>query len=298
MATLETVQAKIRALQAQAETLIAKKSSAALKAIRDLMSEHGLTTDDIEKHSVQSKVDSKVRLKQATKASSPAVKYRDSRTGKTWSGHGRAPSWIVDAKDRSKYLADGVANTASPVVKDLSGAVRKGPPKGPQPALYRDPKTGLTWSGRGPAPAWLASAKDRAVFLIDQNVEVADETGGKANAAAKKAVVRKNALASKTVTAKKAPTKTSTKFVAKKVAGEKTAAKKTAAKKTAAKKTAAKKTAAKKTVKKATAKNVTTRKAATKNVSGKSRIAKSSEGASAATPSGADANTSDVAASK
>jgi len=293
MATLETVQAKIRALQAQAETLIAKKSSAALKAIRDLMSEHGLTTDDIEKHSVQSKVDSKVRLKQATKASSPAVKYRDSRTGKTWSGHGRAPSWIVDAKDRSKYLADGVANTASPVVKDLSGAVRKGPPKGPQPALYRDPKTGLTWSGRGPAPAWLASAKDRAVFLIDQNVEVADETGGKANAAAKKAVVRKNALASKTVTAKKAPTKTSTKFVAKKVAGEKTAAKKTAAKKTAAKKTAAKKT-----VKKATAKNVTTRKAATKNVSGKSRIAKSSEGASAATPSGADANTSDVAASK
>ena len=35
------------------------------------------------------------------------------------------------------------------------------------PAKYMDPKTGATWSGRGPAPAWLANVKDRTKFLID-----------------------------------------------------------------------------------------------------------------------------------
>ncbi|MGN6653601.1 H-NS family nucleoid-associated regulatory protein [Trinickia sp.] len=40
-------------------------------------------------------------------------------------------------------------------------------PRGPQPAKYRNSETGATWSGRGPAPAWMANAKDRAQFLID-----------------------------------------------------------------------------------------------------------------------------------
>ena len=31
---------------------------------------------------------------------------------------------------------------------------------------YRDPATGSTWTGRGKPPKWIASAKDRAAFLI------------------------------------------------------------------------------------------------------------------------------------
>jgi DNA-binding protein H-NS len=33
-------------------------------------------------------------------------------------------------------------------------------------AKYLNPKTGQTWSGRGRAPAWIASAKNRDRFLI------------------------------------------------------------------------------------------------------------------------------------
>ncbi len=33
---------------------------------------------------------------------------------------------------------------------------------------YRDPKTGATWSGRGKAPQWIANAKNRDRFLIEQ----------------------------------------------------------------------------------------------------------------------------------
>lgn len=279
MATLEAVQAKIRALQAQAEALIAKKTSTVLKAIHDLMSQHGLTTADIAKYSGQSKGGSKLSLKQAPKADLPAVKYRDPRTGKTWSGHGRAPLWIVDAKDRSKYLADGAVNASAPVVNNTSGTARKGPPKGPQPALYRDPQTGLTWSGRGPAPSWLASVKDRTSFLIEQNGESGGDTGGKSKVATKRAIVKKNAVASKTATAKTAATKTSGKSVANKVAVEKGAAKKA-------------------TAKKATAKKTVSGKAATKGVSEKRSSAKSSAVANVATLPGPAVDAPDAAASQ
>jgi DNA-binding protein H-NS len=41
--------------------------------------------------------------------------------------------------------------------------------KGTLPAKYMNPKTGETWSGRARPPAWIAKAKDRSKFLIDQN---------------------------------------------------------------------------------------------------------------------------------
>ncbi|MFM0120284.1 H-NS family nucleoid-associated regulatory protein [Paraburkholderia sp. RL18-101-BIB-B] len=50
--------------------------------------------------------------------------------------------------------------------KSVGATAGKGRRKGPQPALYQDPKSGATWSGRGRAPGWLASVKDRNKFLI------------------------------------------------------------------------------------------------------------------------------------
>ncbi|MFL9912617.1 H-NS family nucleoid-associated regulatory protein [Paraburkholderia fungorum] len=60
------------------------------------------------------------------------------------------------AKTAAKKASRSVAATAG-----------KGQPKGPQPALYLDPKSGATWSGRGRAPEWLAGARERSRFLID-----------------------------------------------------------------------------------------------------------------------------------
>jgi DNA-binding protein H-NS len=80
---------------------------------------------------------------------------------------------------------------------------------GPQPAKYLDPKTGATWSGRGPAPAWLAAAKDRSKFLI-AGADAGSADAGSAKVASKKATAKKVA-AKKAVTtkpaAKKAPAK-------------------------------------------------------------------------------------------
>ncbi|MFM0628390.1 H-NS family nucleoid-associated regulatory protein [Paraburkholderia xenovorans] len=167
--------------------------------------------------------------------------HRDPKSGATWSGRGRAPSWIAKAKDRSKFLIAGggestVATTAGAVsrvktaVKKASKSVRasvgKGQRKGPQPAMYRDPKSGATWSGRGPAPAWFAGVKDRSKFLIDGAAAVPSETDVVSKASKPKAA-GKSGVAAKTVATKKA------------VGGKSPAAKKAVSKKAALVKTIA-----------------------------------------------------------
>jgi hypothetical protein len=88
--------------------------------------------------------------------------------------------------------------------------------------MYRHPKSGATWSGRGRAPAWLAGAKDRSKFLIDAVSGVADSgAASKPKAVAKKAPTR-------TVAAKKA--------LAKKVAAKQAVSVRVPAKKATAKK--------------------------------------------------------------
>ncbi|PRY05995.1 H-NS histone family protein [Paraburkholderia sp. BL25I1N1] len=83
MPTLESLQAKIRKLQIQAEALTAKKSSAVIEKIRELMAEHGLTTADIDAHAGGKKRGPKPGAKAAAKAGSPVANYRDPKTGAT-----------------------------------------------------------------------------------------------------------------------------------------------------------------------------------------------------------------------
>lgn len=207
MATLESLQAKIQKLQAQAEALAAKKSSAVIEKIKHLMAEHGLTTADIDAHAGRKKRGPKPGAKAAAKSSTSAAKYRDPKTGATWSGHGRAPGWVASAEDRSKFLVEGNAVSSAPAAKKSPKAGNY--VRGPQPAMYLDPKSGATWSGRGRAPAWIAGAKDRSKFLIDGATAAGKTPVQKAAAkkapTAKKAAV-KNGVSGK-VPANKAPAK-------------------------------------------------------------------------------------------
>jgi DNA-binding protein H-NS len=53
-------------------------------------------------------------------------------------------------------------------LEDITGSkAKRGPSKsGPVAAKYRDPQTGVTWSGRGKPPAWIKNAENRDSFLI------------------------------------------------------------------------------------------------------------------------------------
>jgi DNA-binding protein H-NS len=231
MATLENVQAKIARLQAQAEALAAKQSAGVIAKIRDIMEKHGLTVADIEAYTGGKKRGRKPGAAAVVRPAA-AAKYRHPKTGATWTGHGRAPAWIASARDRTKFLIDG--STEQPALAAKKPAKAGNYVKGPQVPKYRDPKSGATWSGRGPAPAWLAAAKDRSKFLIAAVEE--GTSGAKAvsprKATAKKAAIRKVTV--KTVAAKKAGAVTQP-ASAKKVAPKKTAQKKAVARKAPAK---------------------------------------------------------------
>ncbi|SIT47771.1 Histone family protein nucleoid-structuring protein H-NS [Paraburkholderia piptadeniae] len=235
MATLEQVQARIAKLQAQAGALANKQSSTVIAKIRDLMEKHGLTIADIDAHIGGKKRGRKPGSKAAVSAATSA-KYRDPKTGATWTGHGRAPAWIASVKDRTKFLIDGSAVQAAAVPKTAAKAGNY--VRGPQAAKYRDPKSGATWSGRGRAPAWLAGAKDRSKFLI---------AGAEEGVAASKPAVAKKAAANKTATAgvaKKKVAAKKSKTVARTPSAKKAAVKKSPAKKAVARKAPANGTAA------------------------------------------------------
>jgi len=213
MPTLEQIQTKMKKLQVQADALIAKKAQAAVDQIRKIMLAHGLTTEDIEAKA-KAKREAKAADGTASNVKSKAAsslkggtppKYQHPKTGATWTGHGRAPAWIAEAKDRSKFLIESGADAgrvaSAATVSEVKTSAKKaatvtgvgahrGQRTGPQPAKYLDPKTGAKWSGRGPAPTWLAAVKDRSKFLIaGEGAGSADV--GSAKVARKKATTKK-----------------------------------------------------------------------------------------------------------
>ncbi|MFM0074308.1 H-NS family nucleoid-associated regulatory protein [Paraburkholderia sediminicola] len=231
MPTLEQIQAKLKKLQAQADVLIARKAQVAVDQIRDLMLKHGLTTADIE---AKAKARRAARAlnghaaggkAKAAGAGKSLPKYRDHKTGATWTGHGRAPAWIAAVKDRTQFLIEGASELKSAAKAAVTHAKgkSKGQPKGAQPPKYLNPKTGATWSGRGPAPAWLATVKDRTKFLID-GAAATSNVAAKKVVTAKKAVAKKGTAATKKAAAKKSAAKpTAKKAALKKIAVKKTA---------------------------------------------------------------------------
>ncbi|AXF01044.1 H-NS histone family protein [Paraburkholderia hospita] len=225
MATLEIIQARIKKLQTQAETLLAKRAQGALDQIRELMIKHGLTTEDIERRAkARRERERKVRLgvssvkagiASAVKGKLPP-KYRDPKTGATWSGHARPPAWIKDVKDRSKFLIDAAAAAAEPAVS-AKAATKK-------------------------TAAKKAVAK-KAVTAKSAGRKVAKKASAGAKAAVKKVAAKKAAAksAGKKTAAKKVAAKSAAPTAGKRVIAKKAAAKKTSASKAPAKKAAAKK---------------------------------------------------------
>ncbi len=116
MVTLDAINLKIAKLQKQADTLAQKQTSVGLTKIRDLMHKHGLSVADIEsfvgkKRGRKPGVAAANGVAKAARAQvhHVAPKYADPKSGATWTGRGRAPLWIRDVKDRSKFLIDAGA---------------------------------------------------------------------------------------------------------------------------------------------------------------------------------------------
>ena len=84
MASYKDLQEQITKLQQNAEEVRMKEIDHAIEEIRALMSEYGLSIQDIE---------SFTRKKRSKAGSANNVQFRDD-SGNTWSGRGRMPAWL------------------------------------------------------------------------------------------------------------------------------------------------------------------------------------------------------------
>ena len=96
MATLQELIAQKEALEKLIQDTRQTELASAIGKVRALMTEYGLSQEDIF---------GTVRASKKTKpeGSKVAAKYRDSISGKEWSGRGLQPKWL-EGKNREDYL--------------------------------------------------------------------------------------------------------------------------------------------------------------------------------------------------
>ena len=185
MATIQELNAQKEQLAQQLATLERQIADAqkgqrqeAIARVKALMAEYGLTAADLAG-----------RAPTAPKAEGGkkvAAKYRDPATGKTWTGTGKPPAWIAEAKNRSKFLIEPVAAS-----QETASAAAK-------------PKAPATKAVRGAKPATVKAAK---VTKAPMATKVAARKGAGKKAAAKTLVDAASAMSS-TVDAASTPAPT------------------------------------------------------------------------------------------
>lgn len=99
--TYSDVKAQIETLQLEAETLRAAEVEEILADVRAKVAKYGLT----EKEVFGGRRSARGKGSASSKPAS-AARYRDPKSGATWTGRGRAPAWIAGSKDRTRFLIE------------------------------------------------------------------------------------------------------------------------------------------------------------------------------------------------
>ncbi len=98
MATYQELLAQKQALDAQIENARATEVAGVIEKIRELMVQYGLSPEDIATRRRRGRPAGTASA-HSEKAPLPP-KYMDPKTGKTWSGRGRAPAWLGKRPER------------------------------------------------------------------------------------------------------------------------------------------------------------------------------------------------------
>ena len=102
MATVAELLEQRAALEKQIAEAQREERAAAIAQVRALMQQHGLSAADLSTRASAPKSGGGKRG-----AGTPvAPKYRDSSTGKTWSGRGLKPNWLKNALANGRSLSD------------------------------------------------------------------------------------------------------------------------------------------------------------------------------------------------
>ncbi|WP_176091390.1 H-NS family nucleoid-associated regulatory protein [Burkholderia ambifaria] len=98
MATYLELKAQAEALAEQAREARLAELESILTTMREQIAEYGITPEQL--------FGRRFRGFSGNDRAPVAPKYRDPKTGATWSGRGRTPQWIAGAKNRNRFLID------------------------------------------------------------------------------------------------------------------------------------------------------------------------------------------------
>lgn len=121
MKSYADIRAQITRLEKEAELAREKELKEVIALIREKIAMYGLTSADLGLKDGKGK--------SAPKPLARAPKYRDPKTGKTWTGHGKPPGWIAGAKNRDIFLIEGAPSAPASSAKASAPAKKAGPSK-------------------------------------------------------------------------------------------------------------------------------------------------------------------------
>ena len=151
MTTYRNVKSQIAQLEKQAADLFKKEVTAVLEKVRGLIAEYGLTAADLGFTGKANKAVKATRTKK-TAAEKPAgvPMYADPASGKTWTGKGKPPNFIVEGVKSGKSKEDfliskpataptGLAKVSKPVKTAKVTKVAKTPKAEKKPVAATKP---------------------------------------------------------------------------------------------------------------------------------------------------------------
>ena len=106
MRTYSAIKAEIAKLEKQAEALRKAEVTGVIDKIKEAIAAYALTGADLGFGGGAAKAARTSVAKSAKKTSTTigVAKYRDPKSGKTWTGRGKPPTWIAGVKNRDAYL--------------------------------------------------------------------------------------------------------------------------------------------------------------------------------------------------
>lgn len=109
MKTYQAVKAAIARLEKKAEAMRRNELKSVIAQVKKTIAEYGLTAAELGLGRGAPKATAR-RAPAGKRGAAGVARYRNPKTGETWTGRGRPPAWIAGAKDRTAFLiADAVA---------------------------------------------------------------------------------------------------------------------------------------------------------------------------------------------
>jgi DNA-binding protein H-NS len=131
--TVSEIKRQIAALEAKAAALTEVEMKTSVAKVRSLMESLGVTMEHLGARVARAAKSAKAAVvgksapakkSQAKRAGAGIPKFQDPKTGKTWTGFGKAPAWIASAKNRDKFRI-GAADDAAPPAAAASAPAKR-----------------------------------------------------------------------------------------------------------------------------------------------------------------------------